>query len=181
MLRGSLLNLAEGNWNALPSLSLFTWVFLCIFPNWSRGTSGFCLSGSGFLGDKFFSLSLMIFGGRIGDLFELAFVDFLFLGGIVCVWVVDFVYIFPLIITLDGSLFVESSLSRVCASVWRVSAKCRFFRCSWNFGQSLGSNWISFCKDLCIYPFDCFVWLSTPSQKQQKHKCSLLYRILLFS
>ena len=32
------------------------------------GACDFCLSCSGLIGDKFFSLSLMLFGGRIGDL-----------------------------------------------------------------------------------------------------------------
>ena len=53
------------------------------------------LSGSGFLGDKiFFSLSLMVFGGQIGNICDLCFVDFLFLA-VVSVWAGDFVYIFP--------------------------------------------------------------------------------------
>ena len=57
------------------------------------GASGFCLNGSGFLGDKIFRLVFNVFFcGWIGDLCELCFIGgFLFLG-VVCVWVVDFVY-----------------------------------------------------------------------------------------
>ena len=68
-------NLTEGSLNALPSLSLFTLMIICIFPAWAMGACGFWLSYSGFLEDMFFSLSLTIFGGRIGDLFMSYFLD----------------------------------------------------------------------------------------------------------
>ena len=58
----------EGILNVLPCLSLFTLVFICIFVVWLMGNCDFCFSSSGFMGDRFFSLSLMLFGGRIGDL-----------------------------------------------------------------------------------------------------------------
>ena len=57
----------EGILNVLPGLSLFTLVFICIFVVWLMGNCDFCFSCSD-KGDKFFSLSLMLFGGRIGDL-----------------------------------------------------------------------------------------------------------------
>ena len=45
------------------------------------GACDFCLSCSGFMGDKFFSLSLMLFGGWISDLCKNCFVgDFALLG-----------------------------------------------------------------------------------------------------
>ena len=58
----------EGILNVLPGLSLFHLVFICIFAVWLMGSSDFCFSCSGLMGDKFFSLSLMLLGGRIGDL-----------------------------------------------------------------------------------------------------------------
>ena len=67
--------------NVLPSLSLFTFVFICIFVLWLMGSCDFCFSCSGLLGDRFFSLSLMLFGGRIGDLCNGCFDgDFVLLG-----------------------------------------------------------------------------------------------------
>ena len=54
--------------NVLPCLSLFTLVFICIFVVWLMGSCDFCFSCSGLMGDRFFSLSLMLFDGRIGDL-----------------------------------------------------------------------------------------------------------------
>ena len=78
--------MAEGNLNALLSFLLFILVFICIFPAWPMGACGFCLSCSGFLGDKFFSLSLMDFGGWTGDLCKKCFVEGEFaLLGVVCV------------------------------------------------------------------------------------------------
>ena len=60
----SLSSLAEGSLNALPGLSLFTLVFICIFLDWRLrvffgGGEGV---GSGVLGYKFFNLSLIVFG-----------------------------------------------------------------------------------------------------------------------
>ena len=87
---GTAWNLVEGSLNALPGFLLFILVFICIFPAWPMGACGFCLSCSGFLGDKFFSLSfslsLIDFDGWIGDLCKKCFVggDFALLG-VVCV------------------------------------------------------------------------------------------------
>ena len=79
-------------------------------------------------------------GGRIGDLCELSFAgDFLFFGEVVCVLTLGFVCAFILIVSLAFSLFAPT----VLGCVWS-SAEGRFFSCSWNFGQSLGFNWISF-------------------------------------
>ena len=105
------------------------------------GACGFCLSCSGFLRENFFSLSLMVFGGWIGDLCKSCFVggDFLLLGGVVCVGVVDPMCVFAWTISLDFSLFLTCW---VCAC-WN-SAECSIFRSSWNFSQSFGTNWISF-------------------------------------
>ena len=58
----------SGILNVLPGLSLFALVFIYIFPTWLMGAYDFCSSCSGFMEDKFFSLSLMLFGGRIDDL-----------------------------------------------------------------------------------------------------------------
>ena len=44
----------EGILKVLPGLSLFTLVFICIFPAWLIGACDFCLSCSGLMGDKFF-------------------------------------------------------------------------------------------------------------------------------
>ena len=48
--------------------SLLILVFICILPAWQMEGCDFCLSCSGLMGDKFFGLSLVLFGGRIGDL-----------------------------------------------------------------------------------------------------------------
>ena len=56
------------------------------------------------------------------------------------------------------------------------SAECSFFRCSWNFGQSFGYNWIGFSQELNIY---CLDWLDPPSV-HLRHKCFLLSRTQLF-
>ena len=71
----------EGILNVLPGFSLFTLGFICIFIVWLMGSSDFSFSCSGLMGDRFFSLSLMLFGGRIGDLCNGCFDgDFALLG-----------------------------------------------------------------------------------------------------
>ena len=68
--------------DALPAFSLFTLIFIYIFPAWLMRACDFCLSCSGFMGDKFFTLSLIFFGGRFGDTCNSCFVgDFALLGG----------------------------------------------------------------------------------------------------
>ena len=66
--KGTVSNLAEGSLNAFPGLSLFPLALICIFPNCSKRACSFCVSGSSFLGDKFFGLFLTFCGGQIGDL-----------------------------------------------------------------------------------------------------------------
>ena len=68
-------NLFKSSLNVLPGLSLFTLMFICIFPTWPMRACGFGLNCSGFLGDKFFSLFLMVFGGWIGDLCKSCFLE----------------------------------------------------------------------------------------------------------
>ena len=70
------------------------------------GACGFCCSI--FLEDKFFSLSLMVFGGRIGDLCKSCFIggDFELLGGVVCAGVLDPICVFSWTNSLDFSLFL---------------------------------------------------------------------------
>ena len=53
----------------LPGFSLF----ICIFLDWLMGACGLCLSCSGLMETRFFSLSLMLFCGRIGDLCNASF------------------------------------------------------------------------------------------------------------
>ena len=64
-------NLVEGVLNALLCLSLFTLMFICIFPAWPMGACDFYLNG--FLEDNFFSQSSTVFCGRIGDLCKSCF------------------------------------------------------------------------------------------------------------
>ena len=103
----------------LPCLSLFFLVFICIFPAWLMGDCDFRLSCSGFMGDKFFSLSLMLFGGQIGDLCNGCFVGDFALLRIVRVGVVD-----PPRVCLDyniGSLTIPNLfLSRCWVKLSRV-------------------------------------------------------------
>ena len=79
----------EGILNVLPCLSLFTLVFICIFVVWLMGSCDFCFSCSGLMGDRFFSLSLMLFSGRIGDLCNGRFDGDFALLGVVRVGVID--------------------------------------------------------------------------------------------
>ena len=95
----------EGILNVLPDLSLFTLRFICIFPAWLMGACDFCLSCSGLMGDKVFSLSLMLFGGQVGNLCNGYFVEDFALLGIVCVAVVDPMGDFVWTTTLDLSPF----------------------------------------------------------------------------
>ena len=76
-----------------------------IFPAWLMGACDFCLSCSGCLGDKFFSLSLMLFGGQIGVLCNSCIVGDFALLGVVCVRVVDCTCVFVKTTTLDLSPF----------------------------------------------------------------------------
>ena len=52
----------------LPGLSCFTLLFICIFPAWLMELCDFCLTCSAVIGDKCFSLSLMLLSRRSGDL-----------------------------------------------------------------------------------------------------------------
>ena len=45
--------MAEGNLVVFPDLSLFPLLLICIFLDCFMESSGFCLIGSGFWGDKF--------------------------------------------------------------------------------------------------------------------------------
>ena len=58
-------------------------------------------SCSGLMGDKFFSLSLMLVGGQIGDLCNDCFVGDFALLGVVCFRVVDCMCVFVWTTTLD--------------------------------------------------------------------------------
>ena len=95
----------EGILNVLPSLSLFTLVFICVFAAWLMAACNFCLSCSGFMEDNFFSLSLMLFGGQICDLSNGCFVEHFELLGVVCIGVIDPTCVFVWKTTLDLSLF----------------------------------------------------------------------------
>ena len=69
------------------------------------GACDFCLSYSGFMGDKFFSLSLMLFGERIGDACNSCFVEDFALSEVVGVGVVDPTCVFAWTTTLNLSSF----------------------------------------------------------------------------
>ena len=88
-----------------------------------------------------FGLSILDEGGQIGDLWELSFAgDFIWVGGVVYVWAVALVGWLFYLVCFPNFFFI-------CIDwfgwVWS-SVECRFFGCSWNFGQSLGSSWINF-------------------------------------
>ena len=70
------------------------------------GSCDFCFSCSGLMGDKFFRMSLMVFGGRIGDLCNSCFVGDFALLGVVRVGVIDPTSVFVWTSTLDLSLFL---------------------------------------------------------------------------
>ena len=65
----SVSNFPEGSLNVFTGFSLFTLMFICIFPAWSMGDCGVFLCGSGFWRDKLFSLSLLDFGDLWGRCF----------------------------------------------------------------------------------------------------------------
>ena len=65
------------------------------------GSCDFGLSCSGLMGDKFLSLSLMLFGERIGDLCNGCFDGDFALLGVVCVGVIDPTCVFVWTTTLD--------------------------------------------------------------------------------
>ena len=104
--------------NVLPGLSLFTLVFICIFTAWLMEAYDFCLSCSGLMGDKFFNLSLMHFGGRIGDLCNRCFDGDFALLRVVRVGAIDSMCVFVWTTTLDLSLFpTELVLGKIQPSV----------------------------------------------------------------
>ena len=92
--------------NVLPGFSLFTLVFFWIFAVWLIGSCDFCFCCSGLMGDKFFSLPLMLFGGRIGDLCNGCFDGDFALLGVVRVGVINPTRVFVWTTTLDLSPFV---------------------------------------------------------------------------
>ena len=63
--------------------------------------------------------------------------DFSFRGFILVEALGSSVVIFCVVIWV----LVISSFSFVCCSVLWISTECKFFSCSWNFGQSFDSNW----------------------------------------
>ena len=140
-LLGRQLILVEGSMNGLSGLSLLTLVF-CIFTTWPMGVYAFCLKCSSIFEDKFSSLLLTVFGGRIADLSKRCFIrgDFPLLGGVFRVEVVGSLCVFGWAASIDFSLFVTTCCVCVC---WN-SSDCSFFWCSSNYSQSFGSNWISF-------------------------------------
>ena len=119
--------MAESSLNALPGLLLFILGFICIFPACPIGGCGFYLSCSSFLGDKIFSLSLMVFGEQIGDLYKSYFIgrDFSLSGGVVYVQVVDSMCVVPWTTTVDLSLFVTSC--HWVGACWNL-VECSFFQ-----------------------------------------------------
>ena len=163
----------EGILNVLPCLSLFTLVFICIFSAWLMGACDFCLRCSSLMGDKFFSLSSVLFGGRIGDLCNGYFVGYFALLGVIHVGVVDPMCVFVWTITLDLFLFPTCCWD----GAWSNSAKCSFSgvpKTLANHSLSTGS----------IYPWVLYIchldWLYPPSVKQ-RHSCFLPCSSLQFS
>ena len=128
-------NLAEDSLNVLPGLSLFTLVFKYIFPGWPMWACGFCLSGSGFFGDKFLSLSLTVFDWRTGDQCEhFFFVNLFFifrrsglcLSGRFCVYF-SFDYFIGFLFDCCNFFFVKFVLLFVFVFVFIISIKQRTY------------------------------------------------------
>ena len=77
----SLSSLAAGSLNAPLGLSLFTLVLIYIYYTRLVNGSFWLLFASNFLEDKIFSLSLLVFGGKIRDLCDICFIgDFIVFG-----------------------------------------------------------------------------------------------------
>ena len=90
------------------------------------GACDFCLSCSGLMRDKFFSLSLMLFGGQIGDLCKGCFTGYFALLEVVCIGVVDPTCVFvwtTTLISLHSRIVAELVLHKIQSNVV-------FFRCS---------------------------------------------------
>ena len=124
---------------------------------------GFCLNGSGFLGDMFFTLSLTIFGERTGDLCKLS----IFRRSGSC---------------LSGRFYVCFSLDYFIGFLFICCDFLSLYLCLYllKFGQSFGFNWISF-SSRALYLFS---WVLCPigsTSVQQMHKCSLPYKTQIFS
>ena len=95
----------EGILSILPGISLFTLVFIFIIAVWLMRSCDFCFSCSGLMGDKFFSLSVTLLGGQIGDLCNGCFDGDFALLWIVRVGVIDPTCVFVWTTTLDPSPF----------------------------------------------------------------------------
>ena len=67
-------SLAEGCLNVFPDVSLITFELIWVLQDRSMGVSGFCLTNTGYLWDKFLGLSLKFFAGQIGDFSEMRFI-----------------------------------------------------------------------------------------------------------
>ena len=95
----------EGILNVLPGLSLFTFGVHQYFRSFPNGSLRFCLSCSGLIEDKVFSLFLMLFSGGNGDLCNCCFYGDFSLLAVVRVGVIDRTCIFVWTTTLDLSTF----------------------------------------------------------------------------
>ena len=118
------------------------------FPSLANGSLWFLSKLFWIFGRQFFSPSVGFWwmGWRLR---KICFVgDFPCLEGVVSVLSSRFYECFCWTTLLYFSLFV-TSCHWVC-TCWNL-AKSIFFRCSWNFGQSFSSNWISFStRDLYL-------------------------------
>ena len=82
------------------------------------GNCDFCFSCSGLMGDRFFSLSLMLFGGRIGDLCNGCFDGDFALLGVVLVGVIDPTCV---LFELQHWISPHSQLGKIHRNVAKVS------------------------------------------------------------
>ena len=154
----------------LLSISLFTLVFISIFSAWLMAACGFCLSCSSLIGDKFFSLSLMLFGGWIGDLCNGCFAGDFELLGVVHVGVVDStMFLFGLQYRSypHYQLVAELVLGKIPPSVvFSVSP------------ETLANHWLP--NSPRVFYICCLDLLYSPSV-QQRRSCFLPCRSLQFS
>ena len=137
--------------------------------------SDFCLSCSGFMREVFFSQSLMIFGGWIGDLRNSCFVGDFALLGLLRVGVVDPTRFFFFCLdyhirSLHFQPIAELVLGKIRPSVIFSGASETWA----NHSLLIGSI------SLRVFYICCLNW-SYPPAGQQKCSCFLPCRSLLFS
>ena len=163
MLRFFFFSLAEGCLTTLPGLSLFPFVFICIFSRLINRSFQF-------LFEWFWLFRRQVFWSVLDGFWWMNWRS-LYLSDRFCVF---FLWLFyGISLSLLWLLLIEFVL--LLDEFWQSEGFSAAPETLANHLVPIGSAspW-----DLCIWPLDCFVWLG-PLSVSWKHKCSLPYRTLL--